>query len=306
MSRNKSRHRSPAEFLANPRVWESASLNQQTKWFYEDWLLQLSCARFHWEGLPPEIDARFLELTLNGWGIATFFRDKRFDKFFATQATPSGKINIYNNPKSFLSWGADGWHRRLKASQCVPIWNNYTRMPTTIATILYARKLAAIDTTVQVNLANQRHPVLVTCSEAQRLTVENILKQTYGGEPSIVADGASLQGIEIGYVKSDVPYIADKLLKDKARIWAEVMNYLGIDNSPVDKAERVQTAEVESNDNQIEASRCIALDCRRFACEEINRRYKLDVWVDLNTDFSSENFAALMALPSEMVEGAKE
>lgn len=306
MAKNKSKHRNPLDNngLYTGRFWQSAGLNDQTLWFYQDWLYQLSCSRFEWQGLPTEIDERYLELTINGRGLALFFKEtENYDAYFATAATPSGNINIYQNPLGYMAYGSNGWSKRLKADECVPIWNNYTRVPSTVTLDLFAQRLANIDRTIAVNLANQRHPVLVTCDESQRLTVENIMKQAYGGEPYVIGDNLSLNKIELGYLKSDVPYIADKLIRDKAKIWAEVMLYMGIDNSPVDKAERVQSAEVESNDSQIEKSACIALDCRRYACEEINRKYGLKVWVDMKTDWSSKNFAALMALPSELIEG---
>lgn len=308
---SRSKHINPAYELGHPsqlpalkaKLWQSENINEAVFQFYYDWLYQLSCSRFDWQGLPNDIDERYLELSLNGFGLAAFFYDPEYDHYFGLRATPSGNINPYQNPKAFTVFGSNGYHKRLQAEDMVAIWNNYTRTPTTFGLMLYARKLSNIDRTIDVNLNAQKMPVFITCDESQRLTVENMIKQTYGNEPIIIGDSLSVNGVNIGYISADVPYIASSLLKDKAMIWNEIMSYLGIDNSNVSKPERVQSAEVSANDSQIEKSGLISLDCRRWACEEINRKYGLETWVDMSTDFSSMNFAALMALPSENIEG---
>ena len=77
------------------------------------------------------------------------------------------------------------------------------------------------------------------------------------------------------------------------------MTYLGIQNTNISKAERVQSAEVSANDGQIEASRLVRLNCRRMACEEINRKYGLSVWCDMNADISSQNMNYLLMVDPE-------
>lgn len=282
----------------NKKRWQSAEMNELQFQFYYNWLEQISCSIWQWENLPPEIDQRFLELALYNCGLSLFFYDDEYGHFFSTWATPSGKINMYMNPIRYIAYGADGFRRDLSIDQCVPIWNNYLRMPDVNAMTLYARRLADIDRTLDVNLAGQKMPVLLCTSEAQRLTVQNLVKQWFGNEPVIVGTTELLQNSDISYVRADVPYIADKLIKDKMSIWSEIMTYIGIDNINIQKDSRVQSAEVNSNAGQIEASRLIKANCRRQACEQINRMYELDVWCDFNHDISSINFNTLLAAPS--------
>ena len=54
----------------NRMFWESAKLNNATYQQYYQRLLELSTAMFEWKNLPPSVDARFLELTLFGKGMA--------------------------------------------------------------------------------------------------------------------------------------------------------------------------------------------------------------------------------------------
>lgn len=278
---------------------QSAQMNDVQFNHYYDLLEQLACSIYRWEGLPPEIDQRFLELVLFNRGMSAFFWDDEYDKFFATTASPSGQINMYNNPTKFLCYGANGFRREKTMNDCVPIWNNYLRRPDTKTMRIYARRLADIDRTIDVNLLNQKMPVFVTCPEQQRLTVQNAIRQWAGNEPVIVAADGVFDVSQFQYLSSGAPFIVPDLLKAKQTIWSEIMTFLGIDNLNVDKAERVQATEVRANNGQIEASRLIRLNCRRMACEQINRMYGLNVWVDMNRDFESDNFNFLASIEDQ-------
>src|SRR5699024_10286316 len=91
-----------------------------------------------------------------------------------------------------------------------------------------------------------------------------------------------------------------ELLKAKQTVWAEIMTYFGIENTNISKAERVQSAEVEANNGQIEANRLIRLNCRREACRQINRKYGLEVWCDMNKDVSTDNMNTLLMVEPEI------
>lgn len=281
------------------KAWQSAEMNNLQYRMYYEMLEQMACSVYRWEGLPPEIDQRFLELTLFNRGLSVFFYDEKdYDSYFATMGAPSGTINMYQNPTQYIAYGSNGFHRRMTASECVPIWNNYLRRPDTNAMRIYARRLADIDRTIDVNLAEQKMPMFITCPESQRLTVQNLMKQYMGNEPIIIGADGMFDPSQMQYLHSGAPFIVDKLLEAKFTIWSEIMTYMGIDNQNIQKAERVQTAEVQANMGQIEANRLIRLNCRRMACKEINRKYGLEVWCDFNKDISTDNFNAIYGAPS--------
>lgn len=266
--------------------------------YYYEMLEQMACSIYEWQGMPPEIDQRFMELSLFNRGLSVFFYERdEYDAFFACTATPSGKVNMYSNPLGYHVYGTGGFQRYLKSTECVPIWNNYLRRPDSNAMRIYARRLADIDRTIDVNLANQKMPIMVTVSESQRLTIENLIKQWQGNEPVIVGADGIIDPSQIGYITSGAPFIVPDLLNAKLTIWNEVMTYFGIDNANISKGERVQTAEVEANNGQIEANRLVRLNCRRAACKEINRKFGLDVWCDMRKDVSSKNLENLMTIP---------
>ena len=146
----------------------------------------------------------------------------------------------------------------------------------------------------------QKMPIFAVVPEAQRLTVQNIMKQYVGNEPIIIGADGMFDPSQISYLNSGAPFITPELLKAKQTVWSEIMTYFGIENTNISKAERVQTAEVEANNGQIAANRLIRLNCRREACRQINRKYGLEVWCDMNKDVSSDNMNVLLMAKPEI------
>lgn len=273
---------------------QSAQMNNDQYRFYMDWLTEMSMAIYKWEGLPPEIDTWYLEQVLFNKGLAVFWYESDFDKYFCLAGSVDGNPNMYGNPVKFIVNGFNGFYKTLNAADCVPIWNNYLRKPQFNAMYIYARRLADIDRTIDINLFAQKTPIIAVIPESQRLSYKNYLRQYSGNEPAIIVNDMTFNPESVQYVTPNPPLITNELLDAKRSIWAEIMTYLGIDNSNIDKAERVNTMEVRSNNGQIEASRLTHLNIRRMACEEINRKFGLEVWVDYNRDFSSERYYNLM------------
>ena len=140
----------------------------------------------------------------------------------------------------FKSYGPGGFNKDLWAAECVPIWANYLRRPDHFAISLYARRLADIDRTIDVNLANLKLPLIVQIPESARLNYKNLLGQVYRNEPAIVTDEQTFAQLHdsIGYFDPGVPNHVNELQQAKITIWSEIMTYLGIDNTNIMKAER--------------------------------------------------------------------
>lgn len=291
------------QYRQKDNVWQSAQMNNMQYRMYYEMLEQMACAVYRWENMPSEIDQRFLELTLFNRAMSVFFHDDEYDAYFATMGSPSAKINMYMNPTAYRAYGPNGFHRYLKATDCVPIWNNYLRRPDINAMRIYARRLADIDRTIDVNLLSQKMPIFMLVPESQRLTAQNMMKQYTGNEPIIIGADGLFDPSQMTYLTSNTPFIVPELLKAKQTIWAEVMTYFGIENTNISKAERVQSAEVQANNGQIEACRLIRLNTRREACKAINRKYNLEVWCDINKDVSSDNMNYLLMVDPDTQEG---
>ena len=137
--------------------------------------------------------------------------------------------------------------------------------------------------TIDLNVEAQKTPILITCPENQKLALENVYKKYKGNRPVIYTDSEfNLDGIKV--LKTDAPFVADKLTDYKHDLWNEVMTFLGVNNANQDKRERLVADEVGANDEQIEQARYNMLDARKEACRKINDMFGLNIDVKFRND----------------------
>jgi hypothetical protein len=246
--------------------------------------LMLNC--YEWKGLPDSVDARYLELLLIQYGNALFYKDPDgVLDYVALQCGMSGSLNIYDEPQTRHGIANNGYNSpMLNESNSVIIWNNFMRSNDLLAIDIFAERLATIDRTIDVNVNAQKTPILVKTSESQRLTMENVYRDYNGDCPVIFGDKDSDLAACFTVLKTDAPYVADKMQILKRQIWNEILTYIGIDNSNTEKAERMVTDEITSNLGAVVAQRYVRINARRQAAEKINKMYGLNVTIDFRDD----------------------
>lgn len=264
---------------------ESAITNVTTFDFYVDRLTELAISMFEWKNLPDGIDERFLELTLFTDGQAVFFKDEIAEQYACLQVTTNGRLNKYRVPITRRAYAVNGYNKELTIDNSVIIYNNRLRQPGIRYTNMYAKRLWDLDRTIDVNAKAQKTPILVQCTEAQRLTLLNLYKDYDGNSPFIFGDkNLDLTGLKS--INTGAPYVADKIYTLKTQIWNEALTYLGISNINIQKKERLIADEVVRNQGGTIASRYSRLKARKQACEEINKMFGLNISVSYSEDFS--------------------
>lgn len=267
----------------NREFWESATRNDATYIQYYNRLTELSISMFEWKNLPSTIDERFLELALFSKGMAVFFKDEEIG-YLALNTTISGGFNVYRIPIMRRAFAVNGYQKDLTDKDSVIIFNNLLHTNSMLDVRMFAEKLADIDRTIIVNARAQKTPVLITCTENERLTMLNMYKEFDGNAPVIYGDkGLNSKGLSV--LKTDAPYNADKLYQLKTQYWNEALTYLGISNINSVKKERMITDEVTRNQGGVVASRYSRLESRRQACRQINEMFGLDIWCDYREDY---------------------
>ena len=264
------------------QFWESCTENGLSWRAYYNRLVELSISMFDWKNVPDTIDVRFMELALFSEGHAVFFEDKDLG-FLCLRCTIGGGFNVYRIPLKRNVITSCGYHKRLDIKNSVLIWNNYLHTNSMLDVEIFARKLYELDRAIDVNARAQKTPVLIVCDENERLTMKNMYKEYDGNAPVIWGDKA-LKTSELKVLKTDAPYVADKLYTLKTQIWNEALTYLGINNVNVTKKERLITDEVQRNQGGTLASRNSRLGMRQKACEEINKMFGLNMSVEFKED----------------------
>ena len=256
--------------------FDSLFLNNRAYIYQYNRIKELAISRFKWNNLPETVDERFLELTLFEQGMAVFFNDDVLG-YLALTTMIGGMLDVYRIPTQRTAYANNGFNMHLDNTNSVIIWNNKLRENMIYGCEMFARRLYECDRTIDVNIKAQKTPILITCSENQRLTLKNTYEQYTGNAPVIFADKdidilKSLQAIP-----TLAPYVADKLLVTKTQIWNECLTWLGISNTNYQKKERLITDEVSRNMGGTIASRNSGLDMRKQACDEINRMLVLNL-----------------------------
>lgn len=276
---------------------KSATGNVKTYGFYLERLTELSVSMFEWKNLPKSVDPRFLEMILFQNGAVVFFKDEDLDSYtglsedvttdgtyLALPVAMNGRWNVYNIPTSFRAYASNGYQKQLDVDNAVIVYNNMIRTNSVLMCQMYAERLWDLDRTIDVNARAQKTPVLVQCRESQRMTMNNLYKEYDGNAPVIFGDESlDVNGLKV--LKTDAPYVADKLYQLKTQIWNEALTYLGISNINYQKKERMITDEVLRNQGGTIASRYSRLESRREAVDKINEMFGLDIEVDYREDY---------------------
>lgn len=238
----------------------------------------IALSLFEWEGLPDSCNARFLELTLFTYGRALFIYDDKIG-YLNMRCTPSGTFNNYDEPIAYTAYSTI-YHEMFDSDKCVLVRNNYLQRPTDDSVKLFATRLTEAERTIDVNIKAQKTPVLIRCDDKDRLSMLNLYKDYDGNIPVIMGSKSlNVEGLKV--LKTDAPFIADKLQDYKHQIWDEALTFLGVDNANTDKRERLITDEVEANNQVIAINAESMLLARQEACEQINKMYGLNVSVKI-------------------------
>lgn len=262
---------------------ESAYLNNVTFNYYYNRFKELAMSMFEWKNVPSTIDVRYLEEVLFEQGQAVFFEDEVMGRL-ALKNVPQGKLDVYRIPILRRAIGDNGYNKKLNNKDSVIIYNNNLRTSCVEAITMFAIRISDLDRTIDVNAKAQKTPVLINCDENERYSLEQMYMKYEGNTPFIFGD-KKLNPNSMSVLKTDAPYVADKIYELKTQIWNEALTYLGISNTNVTKKERMISDEVIRNMGGTIASRYSRLEARRTACEQINKMFGENIEVKYREDF---------------------
>lgn len=266
------------------RFRQSAFKTLYSENIYYDKLKEIAITLFKWVNLPEEIDARFLELSLFECGEIVFAQDEVTGLYFVMRNVNAGKLDKYDRPIYRRLYANNGLNLERTSADSVIIYNNVLRTSSVPITRYYSDRFHFYDQIVDVNVNAQKTPVLIRCSENERLSVENLYLKYEGGQPIIFGDKA-LSNKPIDVLKTDAPFVADKIYDMKVKYWNEFLTFFGVSNVNINKKERLTTDEVNRQLGGAIAARGSGMLARKEACKEINRMFNLDIDVVFNEDY---------------------
>ena len=274
----------------NLKFIDSALSNDNTYFDYLRRMKMVALSMFEWK-LPKGMDARYLEKSLYYKGMASLFETPEFG-FINTQCSTNGYLNIYGLPSALNCNTFNGlhWYKKLftrlgetdevinkqRKEECVLVLNDWEGVPTAFTIEQFAYRMYLAQRAADVNMSAQRTPVMVVCSDKQRLTMQNLYSQYDGNMPFIFGDKESnINENSLKALKTDAPFICDKIIDYKKEIWNEFLQFLGVNSISIEKKERLITDEANQNNEVINLYLQSRLATRQKACEEFNELYGL-------------------------------
>lgn len=283
MAKKKCNYKNNYQFVDNLLV------NDLTYIDYLERFKKVALSVFEWVNLPKSMNAMWLERCLYYNGMASLLKDKNYG-FINTNCASNGYINIYGLPTSLNCYSfeyqttrklytglkdnlSEARREYLENSECILVQNNWDRTPTAGSMELFALRLYEAERTADVNIKAQKTPVMILVNENQRIMMENLYSQYDGNKPFIFGDKDQLNEGLLRAIKTDAPFIADKIMDYKKEIWNEALTFLGINNIMVDKKERLITDEANSNNELINLNLQSYLAPRQEACRQFNEKF---------------------------------
>lgn len=257
--------------------------NQQAYWRYWNQLAELAMGCFRYTGLPDMVESRTIENALCRAGKAVYFDDEVMGNL-CLEFSDGGRFDVNGYPILRRAYSYyNNYTRLLKPSNSVVIYNNLTRTNTWYAISQFARRLYVYDRIADINVNAQKTPVALVANENERLTVLNAYKEFDGNTPVIhLTDNFNLNSIQV--LKTDAPFVADKIWYQKQQIYNEALTFLGIRNVNQSKKERMVTAEVDIANIDANYNRTVKLECRQRAIEKINKMFGTNIEVEFIGD----------------------
>ena len=131
---------------------------------------------------------------------------------------------------------------------------------------------------MDVNIKACKTPVIFACDDKDVLTFKRIFQQVDGNVPAIFADkGLNLDSIQA--FLTGVKFMGIELMDYKRSVESDLLTFLGQNNTPVDKKERLITDEAQANNQLIESFADLQLRAREEAVNEINDMFGLSITV---------------------------
>ena len=241
----------------------------------------LALNRFTWNNLPQGMESRHIEQALFRYGQAGFVDDKDIG-LICLPASPRG-LNVYGDPTQILLTG-NGYSKEFKINDVVRIMNNDLCYPTIIHINYYADKISKVDKSIDMNIKHQKTPYIMKTTKQNELSMKNLIKSIERDDPAIFVDEKLTNGGDTGLILDSTlaPFVADKLQEHKNNLVNELLTILGLNNKAGNemKKERLIVDEVNANNQEIEMYLDTDYKNRKLACEEINKKFGLNVTVE--------------------------
>lgn len=244
-----------------------------------EFLQNIIYSLFTWKNLPETVDERFLNQSVStfGYTCGTIYNNE----FVVVNGALSG-IDRQQKPTVFTCANPvlPSFTRKIDGD-CAILYNTnqYLRMSSDKKMLRkYALELANVDTSVLSSLLNSRVSLVFSVqneNEAQRARL--LYDDISNGKPAVMWYGLTSDMPQIVPIKARDNIVTSELNDARRNILANFFTELGVKTLAVDKKERTNLLEIDSNSEQLEIIGNVRLDERKRWCEKCNKLFNLNI-----------------------------
>ena len=239
--------------------------------------------------IPESWDMNFFRFWLFRYGSIAVIYTNEFG--WVAQPYSVDELQLYYNPRKITVYNQ--FIKKPKTgiiginAGIIRIMDDYYGLDDIVTK--YAEMLAQIDRSINVNLMNCN---VTAFFEADSKKQAEEVKEAYGdattGKPLVVVNKEVMNGKQITTLLPNVGnnYIVDKLLTARRSIINAFLTEIGIRNANYEKKERLNSAEVEENNDETKAIITVIYENVKKCMETINAFSGLGLDVELRYDYT--------------------
>lgn len=264
--------------MANKKRLSRELASLETIILYRDYLTSIAQNTIEFDNLPSHIDADKVNYWLIVRGAVAWFKDEVLNEYYILPFKATGNVDLYGNPTTIQVFSSNGYTKQLKAGEYVIIYDNTLKKSIYPSICQYAERLALNRRIEDINIFNQKTPKIWQCSREQEQTLRQIIQSLDTFTPNIVvSDNLDYEQLTAEF--NPVPFVADKINDNTAKIFGEFLQMIGITSISIEKRERLISSEVSNSQGGALVSRMARVNSRQEAIAKINAKYNQNIEV---------------------------
>lgn len=258
---------------------------------YITYMLNRSIVMFKYHNLPETLPQRELELLLqcNGWGCVCEIDGN----LYALNGGLGGEPNAYNMPTEIvISNPYLKYNKTLKIDEeCVIIPNDSMYVGLLPLYNRYCTMLVENDITMILVTVNKRVQNLLSANDDNTVeSAKTFLKKVFDGEVGVIAESKLFESLKVNASSVNSTVSMVDLFEFEQYVKASLYNEIGLSANYNMKRERLTSAEVETNTDNLYPLVDDMLNQRRKALEKINEMFGTNIEVEFNSSWDNRPF----------------
>lgn len=258
---------------------------------YITYMLNRSIIMFKYHNLPDTMPQREIELLLqtNGWGCVCEIDGN----LYCLNGGLGGVPNVYNMPTEIIINNPYlNYNKTLTIdTDCVIIPNDSMYVGLLPLYNRYCTMLVENDITMILATVNKRVQNLLSANDDNTVeSAKNFLKKVFDGELGVIAESKLFDSLKVNTSSVNSTVSMVELFEFEQYVKASLYNEIGLSANYNMKRERLTSAEVETNTDNLYPLVDDMINQRRKALEKINEMFGTDIHVEFNSSWDYRPF----------------